>query len=380
MSNTEEMGAHEQALTRRGFIKVGGLTVGGLMAVGSGLTGSGLAALRATAPTSLKGKRVGIASPITVEILKEFYDDMRSQARLPSNGESISVVDANLDSVKQHTQVDAFIAQNFNAIVLLVLSAEGWDEAVANATKKGIGTFNHSASAIGGTTQNVGLDQRAGGRGPGAYAGQWINQNHGGKASVGVLGILNDPQLKLRSEGFKEALAQFAPGAEVVGEVHAQTRDVGASAAANLLQAHPDIKVIYAGGDDPGLGAFTAATEAGKTDPKKFLIASSDGTDAVIEKISEGGIYQATWTFLFPFSAVQFQRDIEKFLRGQPVRPTRIMVGQMITPSNLKGIKELTADPHAPGVQWVYRRRMHYSNYRLKTSEPFLNAFQFGQG
>jgi ABC-type sugar transport system substrate-binding protein len=376
VASTDERSAFEHTLSRRGFMKAGGLTVGGLLAAGAGgLTSDGLAALLKTTPVPLKGKKVGIASPITVEILKEFYDDMRRQAVLKGNGESIVVVDANADSVKQHTQVDAFIAQKYNAIVMLVLSAEGWDDAMAKAKSAGIGTFNHSASAIGGTTQNVGLDQRAGGYGPGAYAAQWINKNQSGKASVGVLAILNDPQLKLRSEGFKEALGKLAPGAKVVGEVHAQTRDAGAAAAANLLQAHPEISVIYAGGDDPGLGAFTAATEAGKKDPSKFFIASSDGTDAVLEKITEGGIYQASWTFLFPFSATQFERDIESFLRGKAVKPTRIMIGQMVTNTNLNSIKKLQSNPKAPRVQWVYTRRMRYSNYKLQTNEPFLNAF-----
>jgi ABC-type sugar transport system substrate-binding protein len=374
VSSTNEAGALERRLSRGGFIKAGGLTVAGVVAAG-GLPKSGLAGVAKSPPASLKGKRVGVASPITVEILKEFYDDMRGQAKLKQNQESIVVVDANGDSVKQHTQVDAFIAQRYNAIVMLVLSAEGWDAAMAKAKKAGIGTFNHSASAIGGVTQNVGLDQRSGGYGPGAYAAQWINKNKGGKASVGVLAILNDPQLKLRSEGFKEALGKFAPGAKVVGEVHAQTRDAGASAAANLLQAHPDISVIYTSGDDPGLGALTAATEAGKTNPKQFFLASSDGTDAVLEQIGKGGIYQATWTFLFPFSATQFERNIETFLRGKHVRPTRLMIGQMVTTSNLQAVKKLQADPRAPSVQWVYTRRMKYSNYRLKTNEPFQNAF-----
>ncbi len=375
MSTTNELDVLERRFSRRGFIKAGGLTVGGVVAAGGAFPSSVFAAEAAKAPLSLKGKKVGIASPITVEILKEFYDSMQGQAKLKQNRESITVVDANGDSVKQHTQVDAFIAQRYDAIALLVLSAEGWDAEVAKAKKAGIGTFNHSASAIEGMTQNVGLDQRAGGFGPGAYAARWLNKNQGGKGSVGVLSILNDPQLKLRSEGFKDALSKFAPGAKIAGEVHAQTRDDGASAAANLLQAHPDISVIYAAGDDPGLGAFTAATEAGKTDPSKFLIASSDGTNAVLDQISQGGIYQASWTFLFPFSATQFQRDIEKFLRGKSVKPTRLMIGQMVTTSNFKTIQKLQSDPHAPNVQWVYRRRMKYSDYHLKTNEPFSNAF-----
>lgn len=378
MNSSSTKGAEvlERRLSRRGFIKIGGLTLGGVMAAGAA-PAAGIAKNwnEAAAPVSLKGKRVGIASPITVEILKEFYDSMRRQAKLKRNQESIVVVDANGDSVKQHTQVDAFIAQRYNAIVMLVLSAEGWDAEVAKAKKSGIGLFNHSASAISGMTQNVGLDQRSGGYGPGAYAAQWIKKNQGGTASVGVLGILNDPQLKLRSEGFKAALAQFAPNAKVVSEVHAQTRDAGASAAANMLQAHPDISVIYAAGDDPGLGAQTAATEAGKTNPSKFFIASSDGTDAVLQQIAAGGIYQASWTFLFPFSATQFERDIEAFLRGKPVKPTRIMIGQMVTKANLAAVQKLQSNPLDPAVAWVYKRRMKYSNYRLKTNEPFANAF-----
>jgi ribose transport system substrate-binding protein len=371
----EERGAIEQMLSRRDVMKAGGLAAGGLLAAQTGLLGR-LGRAEAAGLASLNGKRVGVASPITVEVLKEFYDDMRRQAKLAGNGEKIVVVDAGGDAVKQHTQVDAFVAQKYDAILFFLLSVEGWDQATAKAKKGNIGTFNHSASALGGITQNVGLDQTAGGYGPGQFAAQWINQNHGGEASVGVLGILNDPQLKLRSQGFVAALKKYAPKAKVVGTVHAQTRDVGASAAASMLQAHSDIKVIYAAGDDPGLGAFTAATEAGHSDPKDFLVASSDGTDASFEQIQKGTIYQANWTFLFPFSAVQIERDIEKYLRGQAVKPTRIMSGQLVTKANLAKIQKLQANPLAPANKWVFAQKMRYSNYRLKTNEAINNAFK----
>ncbi|HEY3613538.1 MAG TPA: sugar ABC transporter substrate-binding protein [Gaiellales bacterium] len=360
---------------RRTALTAGGLTLGGLLAAGGALPDLSRAAVRAT-PASLKGKRVGVGSPIVVEVLKETYDAMKLQAKQKGNAESIIVVDANGDSVKQHTQIDAFVAQKYDAIVFFVLSVEGWDSAVKAANKAKIGLFNHSASAIGGITQNVGLDQYAGGYGPGQAAAAWINKNHGGEADVGVLGILNDPQLKLRSAGFVAALKKLAPKAKVVGTVHAQTRDVGASAAASMLQANPGIKVIYSAGDDPGLGAFTAATEAGKTDGKDFYIASSDGTDAVFEKITAGTIYQAGWSFLFPFSAVQMERDIEKFLRGQKVRPTRIQKGVLVTKANLSKIQKLQSNPLAPSAASIYKTGMRYSDMRLKTNQPIADAFK----
>src|SRR3954447_18359340 len=226
MGDVESRGAG-QGISRREVIRAGGVAAGGLLAAQTGLLGR-LTRAEAAGLASLKGKRVGVASPITVEVLKEFYDDMRRQAKVAGNGEKIVVVDANGDAVKQHTQVDAFVAQKYDAILFFLLSVEGWNDAIAKATKGKIGTFNHSASALGGITQNVGLDQAAGGYGPGKFAADWINKNHGGQASVGVLGILNDPQLKLRSQGFVTALQKFAPQAKVVGTVHAQTRDVGA--------------------------------------------------------------------------------------------------------------------------------------------------------
>jgi len=327
-------------------------------------------------PVSLAGMKVCVASPIEVEILREFYDTMKAQAALPENGEEIVIVDANGDSAKQHQQFDAFVAQGCNAIVPLVLTADGWEEQVATAVSKGIGVFNHSASAISGMTQNVGLGQYDGGYGVGQEAARWINENLGGEAEVGVLAILNDPQLQLRAQGFKDALAENAPNATVVGEVNAQTKDEGAAGAANLLQAHPGIQVLYAAGDDPGLGAFAAATEAGKKDPKAFFLGSTDGTNATFEKLGEGGIYQATWSFNFPFSATQLQRDIQTFLRGGQVQPTRMQSGTLVTGTNLADFQAMVANPQDPQVQDLYAQYMKYSDVPLTTNQPIADAFK----
>lgn len=327
-------------------------------------------------PASLAGKRVCIPSPIEIEVLREFWDTMKAQAALPENGEEVIVVDAKGDSAKQHQQFDQFIAQGCDAIVGMFLSVDGWEEQVAAAVAKGIGVFNHSASAVGGATQNVGLGQFDSGYAVGVETARWINENLGGKAEVGVLAILEDPQLLQRSEGFKAALAELAPGATIVGEANAQDKDTGAAAAANLLQAHPGIQVLYASADDPALGALAAATDAGKTDPKTFFLASNDGTSASFEKISEGGIYQATWSYNFPFSATQLQRDIETFLRGGEVQPTRMQLGNLVTAANLAEFQALAADPRAAEVQDLYQEYMKYSDIPLAQNQPILEAFQ----
>jgi ABC-type sugar transport system substrate-binding protein len=127
--------------------------------------------------------------------------------------------------------------------------------------------------------------------------------------------------------------------------------------------------VILAFSDDGGLGAYRAATEAGKTDPNKFFIGSADGTNLVFDKIAEGGIYQATWSYLFPFSAVQWERDMEKCLRGEKVHPTRTQLGRLVTKDNLAEVRTMVKDPLAPEVQKFYEdpNVMKYSDEPLKT-------------
>ena len=368
-------------LRRQDFLKAVGLASGGLMLAGPGFAQAAGARTfvtrRLSAGPPLTGKTVAISTPIDVQVLREFFDDQRDQAKLPGNGEKIIVVDANLDTVKQHTQVDQLIDQGVDAIVLFVLTVPGWEDTVARAKKKGIGMFNHSASPILGCTQNVGLDQRAAGFAVGRAAAGWIAKTQGGEAQIGVLSILNDPQLTLRSAGFKAAIEQYSPNSVIAREAFAQTRDVGASAAANMLQAVPDMSVIFSGGDDPGLGALTAASEAGKTDPRKFFIGSCDGTQVVLDEIKKLGIYQATWSFIFAYSATALQRDIEKFLRKQKVHPTRIERGRIVTSLNVNSFQTFSTTPLAPKNQKLYSNPavMEYSDIKLKTGEPVLHAF-----
>jgi ABC-type sugar transport system substrate-binding protein len=171
-------------------------------------------------------------------------------------------------------------------------------------------------------------------------------------------------------------MKKFAPKAQLVGTQFAQEETQGASAAANFLQANPNLKMILSAGDDPAFGAYTSATGSGKTGSTDFFIGSCDGTSEALSKIAQGGIYQATSDFLFPFSATRLEQDAEKFFRKQPIQPTRITAPITVTAKNLKAVQAMSKNPLAPNVAWVYKKYMKYSNYQLKTNEPFANAFR----
>jgi ribose transport system substrate-binding protein len=325
--------------------------------IGAGLAGCGSAArsgLATSGATDLAGKRVGISSPHKVEILNELYNDMRREADRPENGLEVVVVDADNNAVKQLSDIESFIAQKYDGIFFLALPSPGLDQLVASAVSQGIVVFNHGACPITGVTQNVILDQHLSGAEVGRFAGKWVNERHGGKAQVGIVFDAADPWLRIRAQGLKDGLAEAAPNAEIVGEAQGHSIELGASGAANLLQAHPEIKVLLSHADDPGFGCYTAASEAGRNDPDEFLVASCDGTRLVMDKVAEGGIYQATWSYLFPFSATACMRDMIRSLRGEKVPPTRVQVGRLATRTNVNEIAALILNPQAPEVQQLY--------------------------
>lgn len=357
------------ALSRRSFLRLGGMTAGGLLVMRVGMPAF---AQEATAePMPLTDMRTALSSPIEVEILNEFYADMRREAELPENQLSFTVVDAGGDAIKQFGDIEAMVAQEYDGIFFLVLTPEGMDDLVARAVEQGIYVFNHSASPITGCTQNVVLDQHSSGYAVGEFAAKWINEKHGGVAEVGIMGNRADPLLQERTQGLKDGLMENAPDAVIVGEVEANTIELGSAGTANLLQANPDIKVILSFGDDAGYGAYTAATEAGKDDPDEFFIGSADGTQLVMDEIAKGGIYQATWSYLFPFSATQFMRDMIVCLRGGEVPPTRMQKGLLVTAENLDEVREIALNPQAEDYQHLYEDLsvMEYSDEPLTTPE-----------
>ncbi len=171
----------------------------------------------------------------------------------------------------------SFIENKANAILFFLITAAGWDADAKSATSKGIAAFNHSASAVGGMTQNCGLDQYGAGYSLGQVAADWMHKNQGGTGDWALLSITNDPQLLLRGKGAAAAMAKFAPNAKLVSTQFAQLETEGASAASNILQANPNLTMILSAGDDPGFGAYTSATGSGKTSAKDFFIGSCDG-------------------------------------------------------------------------------------------------------
>jgi ribose transport system substrate-binding protein len=93
-----------------------------------------------------------------------------------------------------------------------------------------------------------------------------------------------------RRDGFDGAVA--ASGAKIVHGPYAEyIRANAITAMQDLLQANPDVAVVYAHNDDMALGALKVLTEAGRKD---VMVAGVDGLSEALGVMASGGNFIAT--------------------------------------------------------------------------------------
>jgi ABC-type sugar transport system substrate-binding protein len=101
----------------------------------------------------------------------------------------------------------------------------------------------------------------------------------GVKANIGVVDLPTLPQVQDRKNGFLAGFLSQIPTAKVVGTVNGSgVIDKAQPAAVDLIQAHPEMNVIFGINDDSSLGAVAALKAAGKYNVKWGVLAATDGS------------------------------------------------------------------------------------------------------
>ena len=184
------------------------------------------------------------------------------------------------------------IAAGVKAIICAPGDPASWQAVLAMCRDAGIPLLNDGSPQPleEGVVPFIGTDSRGGGNFAGEFAGNWINENLGGSAKVLGLTLPTFTDCVARNEGFNEALYATATGEITLIEENGHgLREKGLEVGENVLQAHPDLDVIFGCNDDSALGAMSAAQAAGK-DPEKFLVIGFDGTLGAFEEIKKGGM------------------------------------------------------------------------------------------
>ncbi|MFE6971964.1 substrate-binding domain-containing protein [Isoptericola sp. NPDC057653] len=192
----------------------------------------------------------------------------------------------------QISQVEQFINDKVDAIVLLPFDGAALTEVAKKAMDAGIPVINvdrEFSSPFAARATVLGDNY-----GMGVSAGTYICEQLGDKPDAVVAEIAGIDSLPLtqdRSKGFKDALADC--GLDVDARVAADfTVQGGETATSNLLQAQPKIDAIWNHDDDQGVGVLAAIENA---DRDEFFMVGGAGSLDVMEHIEAGdSVLQAT--------------------------------------------------------------------------------------
>ena len=208
----------------------------------------------------------------------------------------LRTAEATNDASLQISQIETFINEGVDAIVLLPTDGAQLTEIATRAMEEGIIVVNvdrEFSSPFAARTTILG-DNYGMGVSAGTYACQLIEENNVADPVIAeIAGIDSLPLTQDRSQGFEDALS--ACGQTVDNRVAAEfTVESGEEQASNLLQAAPQIDVIWNHDDDQGVGVKQAFENAGRDE---FFFLGGAGSCNAMQWIQDG---EMEATVLYP--------------------------------------------------------------------------------
>ena len=235
--------------------------------------------------------------------------------------------DAQNNSLTQRSQIEEFIEQGVDLIIVSPKEAAPLTGPVAAAYRKGIPVIVLDRAVQGDEfTAFIGADNVRIGR----EAGRWIRETLGGKGKIVELkGLMTSTPGQDRNRGFLEGLdLPNHPALEIVFSGEMEWLEPNArTEMESALATNPVIDVVYAHNDPGAHGAWLAARAAGRDSTIRFV-----GIDALPhegQQYVRQGILSAT--FLYPTGGAEAIETALAILRGQPVPKTLVLGTRLFT-------------------------------------------------
>ena len=119
---------------------------------------------------------------------------------------------------------------------------------------------------------------------------EWTIANFKGNKGVIVEleGTTGSSPANDRKKGFDDAIAKDNRFSIVASQSGDFARDLGCQVMKTLLQAHPDVNIVYAHNDEMAIGAIQALELADRKPGEDVPVVSIDGTRDALQAIIDG--------------------------------------------------------------------------------------------
>lgn len=264
------------------------------------------------------------------EFIVNVSDEMEKKAQ--ELGVELITVDAERSALKQIEQVESFIAQKVDVIVMNPCEVEASSPAVTKALAAKIPIINVNSETTATPSAFVGSDDVESGR----IAMKYIAEKLGGKGNVLMMhGYMGQAAQIKREQGAREILKQY-PNLKLLAHQTAEwDRAKSMALMENWIQSYgKDINAVFAQNDEMGMGAVKALTDAGLKD--KVIVVSIDAIPDALQAVKKGTL-NAT---VFQNAQQQGAKAIEtavKIAKGEAYDKQVLIPFQLVTQENISG-------------------------------------------
>ena len=241
----------------------------------------------ATQPAASGGDgtiRIGLTMKFDDLWLTTLRDAMTEYAASQPGVELIAV-DSKEDVATQLGQVENFVAQGVDAIIVIAANTDAADPMTKAAQDAGIplvyvnrlpSNLPEGISYVGSESIQAGIMQA-----------EWIAEQLGGKGNVVIMnGDLSQEAAQKRTEGEKQVFAKF-PDIKIIREDTGNwSRDQGLALMENWLASGDQIDAVASNNDEMAIGALQAIEAAGKLG--EIIVGGVDASPDALQEMDKG--------------------------------------------------------------------------------------------
>ncbi len=224
-------------------------------------------------------------APVTQAVIRY------AEARAAELGYTLVTDAPNGDAAKQAADIDTWIVQGVDAIVVFPGDASTVASAQERAQAAGIKWISYGGPQDG-EDGAVNFSHSDSGQLVGENAVSWINAQSEAQQVLILDAATTLPSIKDRWE-IPISLITEQTDATIVAEQEALDQATGLEVTENVLAANPELRVVIGTNDDGALGALQAFKNAGISADEVY-IAGQDGTTEALEAVLAGGSYRAS--------------------------------------------------------------------------------------
>jgi inositol transport system substrate-binding protein len=276
---------------------------------------------------------------ITIGLTMKFDDlwlttlrDAMTEYAASQPGVELIAVDSKEDVATQLGQVENFVAQGVDAIIIIPANTDAADPMTKAAQDAGIPLVyvNRIPSNLPEGVAYVGSDSIQ----AGIMQAEWLAEQLGGQGNVVIMnGDLAQEAAQMRTAGEKQVFAEF-PDINIIREDTGNwSRDQGLALMENWLASGDQIDAVAANNDEMAIGALQAIEAAGQLG--NILVGGVDASPDALQEMDKGRLNVT----VFQNAKGQGEGGIKAAIalaRGEQIEQITWVPFELVTPENYK--------------------------------------------